>query len=99
MGETVNEVQVHDPAYKGLAGRVGYMEMHPETGTIYDISVRDEHQRKGIATAMWDLAHSIHQAMPDKYPKPVHSDVRSHDGDKWAEAVGGDLPPRMTDYD
>ena len=100
MGEIINEVRVHDPADKGPVGynRVGYMEIHPESGIIYDIAVRDRHQRKGIATAMWDLAHTIHQAMPDKYPKPVHSPIRSDEGDAWATKVGGDIPPRSSDY-
>jgi hypothetical protein len=101
FGDNVHEVHVQDPAYKGPAmyGGVGYMEIHPESGVIYDVVVNEQHRRKGVATAMWDLAHSIHQAMPDKYPKPVHSAIRTDKGDAWAHAVGGDVPPRATNYD
>lgn len=101
FGDKVHEISVHDPSYEGpkVYGRIGYMEIHPESGIIYDISVLPKHQRKGVATAMWDLAHSIHQAMPDKYPKPVHSPIRSDDGEEWAKKVGGDIPPRAIDND
>jgi len=73
-------------AYKGKYGPVAHLEWDAKTGETKDINVTPEHQRKGLATAMWNMAQKS-----DKI-KPVHSSVRSVEGEKWAKSVGGKLP-------
>lgn len=72
--------------YKGR--RVGRMEWDIGTGDIQGINVQPSHRRKGIATAMWNLAQDI------TGNNVGHSPVRSDEGDVWAKSVGGDIPPR-----
>lgn len=68
--------------------RVGKMEWDTGTGDIQNLEVHPRHQRKGIATAMWEHAQEISGNTVG------HSPVRSDDGDAWAKSVGGDIPPR-----
>jgi hypothetical protein len=71
---------------------VGSIHWHPETHAITNVNVRDEEQRKGIATAMWKMGQQIR-------PKPVHSADRTRAGEAWAKSVGGRLPRRKKVYD
>ena len=68
--------------------RVGKMEWDIGTGDIQNLEVHPRHQRKGIATAMWKYAQDISNH------NVGHSPVRTDEGDKWAQSVGGDIPPR-----
>lgn len=56
-------------------------------GVIADVGVDKEHRGKGIATSMWNHAHSL-----DVEPKPAHSPSRTPEGDAWAKSVGGKRP-------
>ncbi len=58
---------------------------HP--GEVDDVKVHGEHQRKGIATAMWSYAQSS-----GIRPSPKHSRHRTTAGDAWAKSVGGRRP-------
>jgi ribosomal protein S18 acetylase RimI-like enzyme len=71
--------------------RVGKMEWDTGTGDIQGIEVHPRHQRKGIATAMWNHAQEV------SGNSVGHSTIRSDEGDKWAQSVGGDIPPRSKD--
>ena len=57
-------------------------------GRIGSVSVMPEHQRKGIATAM------ARQAEQELGIRLSHSEARSNDGEAWAKAFGGVMPPR-----
>jgi GNAT superfamily N-acetyltransferase len=71
-------------AYKGKYGPVAHFEWSADTGEIKDVKVEPEHQRKGLATAMFNKAKTI---------TPVrHSNVRTPEGDAWAKSVGGNRP-------
>jgi GNAT superfamily N-acetyltransferase len=54
---------------------------------VRNIFVKKEHQRKGIATAMWNYAEA-------NGFKPQHSDDRTDAGEAWARSLGKRLPPR-----
>jgi len=75
-------------AYKGKYGPIGHLEWSADTGEIKDVNVTPEHQRKGLATAMFNKAKTI---------TPVkHSAVRTPEGDAWAKSVGGKGLERKT---
>jgi GNAT superfamily N-acetyltransferase len=71
-------------AYKGQDGPVGVLKWDATTGETRDVQVEPEHQRKGLATAMWNHAKEV---------APIrHSGTRTPEGDAWAKTVGGKLP-------
>lgn len=70
---------------------VGHFYWHPKTGEIKDVLVSGEHQGKGIATRMYEVAQET--AKTQGLPMPKHSRSRTRGGDAWARAVGGSLPP------
>ncbi len=84
--------EAYDPSVEGWDKQVGAMWLHPETGNIEQITVEPSHQRRGIASEMYELAKIAHKHFPDKYPYPEHSPARTPDGNAWAKAVGGRLP-------
>lgn len=61
-------------------------------GTITNVVVRSEHQRKGLATEM--LKHAQSYSASAGLPEPRHSPDRSDKGEAWAKSVGGKLPHR-----
>jgi len=71
---------------------VGSMAWHPKTKEVTGINVEPGEQRKGLATAMWNMGQDIR-------PKPVHSADRTRAGEAWAKSVGGRLPRRKAVYD
>ena len=73
-------------AYLG-SERVGNLEWYGRTGEVYEIVVRADHRRRGLATAMWDFAQ-------DAPKKPKHSPQRTNDGEAWSKSVGGPRPRR-----
>ena len=58
-----------------------------DTGEVLHIGVNADHRRKGVATALWSEAQ--------RYGAIRHSAYRTDDGDAFARAVGGMLPPRI----
>lgn len=60
-------------------------------GEVDDIRVKDEHRRKGLATAMWNYASSS-----GIKPSPKHSAQRTDEGDAWSKTIGGRRPRRDT---
>jgi GNAT superfamily N-acetyltransferase len=61
-------------------GYIGHLALYG-TGTVRDIAVHPEWQRKGIATAMWNHAKA-------NGLEPKHSPVRTDDGRAWSAKVG-----------
>ena len=68
-------------------GFAGSMNWHPKSREVTSVHVQEEHRRKGVATAMWNMAQAAS-------PKPRHSDDRTDAGDAWSKAVGGRRPAR-----
>ena len=64
-------------AYKGKFGPIGHLEWDATTGETKNVHVDPEHQRKGLATAMWNTAQN------SGLIKPVHSQAVSAQGKKW----------------
>lgn len=79
--------EAYDPSVEGEDKMVGGMYTHPENGTIEHIVVRPSHQRRGIATQLYELAKIAHHTMPDKHPMPQHSPFRTYAGEMWAGSV------------
>jgi hypothetical protein len=65
--------------------RVGHMAWNAKE--IHGVDVADPHQRRGLATEMWNWGQEMR-------PRPKHSSDRTNQGDAWARAVGGKLPRR-----
>jgi GNAT superfamily N-acetyltransferase len=47
---------------------------------VQEIAVNESHQRKGIATALWNHAKTI-------TPEIQHSEARTPDGDAWVASL------------
>ena len=71
---------------------IGQMLWRKGTGEITKIHVNESHRRQGVATSMYRHALSL-----DVDP-PVHNTKRTDAGDAWAQAVGGDVPPRDPNF-
>lgn len=67
---------------------VGVLLIHPKTNRIESVRVDPSHQRRGIATEMFNVA------IQRLGKEPKHSSDRSDEGDAWARSVGGTLPRR-----
>ena len=72
-----------DPGIKPIAS----MGWHHKTGEIRGVFTQEEHQRQGIASALFHEGSSIPGT-----PTPKHSPNRTRAGDAWARAVGGRVP-------
>lgn len=77
-GETL--VQAHHPDH-GVIGHLLIGAFH----NVRNIMVNPEHQRKGVATGMWNYAKQ--QGL-----EPEHSDIRTEEGTAWAKSTGDDVP-------
>lgn len=88
--------EAHDPSIKGNNTMVGKLDLLP-SGEVDFINVRRSHQRRGIATEMWNIANIAHQAMSSHYPKPLHAKERTPLGEAWAKSV--DLRNERPEWD
>ena len=85
-GGTVN-------AYAEDGTRVGRLRVTPRDSEPIDgnyyhgihVDVHEDHQRRGIATRMWNLAQQ-------SYPNLRHQSLRTDDAQGWAQKVGGLIP-------
>lgn len=68
-------------AYQNKIGPVAHLEWGAQTGKVLNVQVDPEHQRKGLATAMWDKAHTV------GVNTPVHSLGLSAEGAKWKKSL------------
>ena len=78
-----------DPGHRPI----GSISWHHKTGEIRGVYVQKEHQRKGIATALFNQAESVAGATRG-VTTPKHSADRTDAGDAWARSLGGRLPKR-----
>jgi hypothetical protein len=92
-GMTDPAFEAYDPSVEDDFKMVGAMWLHPETGNIEQITVEPSHQRRGIASEMYELAKIAHKHFPDKYPYPEHSPARTPEGNAWAQSTGDYVPP------
>jgi GNAT superfamily N-acetyltransferase len=83
-------IEAHHPE-DGQVGKLEWMGRPPYA--IHDLKVNADHQRQGLATAMWNWSQD--QARP----KPTHSRDRTTMGDAWAKSVGGKLPRKSSVLD
>jgi GNAT superfamily N-acetyltransferase len=69
--------------------QIGYLHVS-QGGGISDMAVAKEHQRKGVATAMFN--HAVGMAGKNvngvRVPHPEHSGHRTPSGDAWAKSTG-----------
>jgi tRNA(Met) C34 N-acetyltransferase TmcA len=72
--------------------KVGHL-LADHSGRIQSIAVTPAHQRRGVATGMWEHAQNLHRQ--GLVPAPRHSKDRSDQGDAWAKSVGGRRPRRV----
>lgn len=79
------------------SGAVGYIEWDEDGGEVSKIFVGDKLRRQGIGTYLWELA--TEWAEQNQADPPEHSDRRSRDGDEFAKAIGGHIPPLRDDVD
>ena len=76
--------------------QVGFLSLEP-SGRVEDMGVNDEHQQKGVGTAMWNHALKLHQS--GQIPKPPkHSNYRTPEGDAFAKSVGGKIPKNTAEW-
>jgi GNAT superfamily N-acetyltransferase len=87
-----HNVIARDPA----GGFVGNMRWSAKQ--VRNVMVREDYQRQGIATAMWNEGHRL-ATENQRVPKPRHSPDRTDAGDAWAKRVGGPLPRRVQNED
>jgi len=92
--EYSHEVQaIHKPTGE----QVGYMDWN-QHGKLWEIAVKEPHQRKGLATGMWNHAQNVADAASNKgvnkrIPSVRHSQYRTAAGDAWAKSTGDEVPP------
>lgn len=72
---------------QGRGGYAGALSWHPKTHEVTNIHVDESFQRKGLATAMWEMGQASR-------PAPKHSADRTDAGEAWSKAVGGRRPRR-----
>jgi hypothetical protein len=94
-----NELSLHFiHAYDQNKKQVGQLRWDSYTGTVNSISVEPEHQRKGIATAMWDWATKLSKTPAKDFPEnikhgwgiqnPRHDNfIVTPQGKSWVESL------------
>ena len=88
---TSDPYTVHHIAATHRGKEVGRIEWDERTSEIGHIEVNEKHRRKGIATAMYNMARSL----PTK-EKLGHAPERTDLGDAWAKTTE-DYYPRVRD--
>lgn len=68
---------------------VGHIEWDENPSEVSSIQVSPKHQRKGIATAMYNMASDL----PTKY-QIEHADDRTPEGEAWSQTTSNYYPSR-----
>lgn len=68
---------------------VGHIEWDEKVPEVSDIQVAPKHQRKGIATAMYNMASDL----PTKY-QVEHSNDRTPEGEAWSKTTSNYYPSK-----
>ena len=69
--------------------QVGYATWNKETKIIENIQVFSGHRGKGLSKVLWSESKKLE-------PELKHSEYRTPDGDRFAHATGGYVPPLKT---
>ena len=93
-GQKVHNIRMED---EKTGDFVGGIEWHKDTGEILGVDTQKQYRRKGVATTLFHEAKNV--AKEQGLAEPVHSADRSDLGNKWAKAVGGNLPKRVKKSD
>lgn len=72
--------------------QIAQISWKPRSGEIKDIFVEKPYRRQGLASELFRRAHHMSTQFDDVVP-PRHSEHRTEEGDAWAKAVGGEVPP------
>lgn len=72
--------------HKPTGGVVGAMS-YKDDGRLWDIYVDKKHQRKGVATGMWDKAKDAHRTSNGKLPHPERSENETDAGESFGRAM------------
>ena len=72
--------------HKPTGGVVGAMS-YKDDGRLWDIYVDKKHQRKGVATGMWDKARDTYRTSGGKAPHPARSENETPDGEAFGRAM------------
>lgn len=83
--KTVDGWKEHEITAHHKGAQIGFLNW---SGGVNDIQVAKEHQRKGVATAMWNWAHTLADKHPGDILHPEHSTHRTPSGEKWAKSTG-----------
>lgn len=67
-------------------GGLGTLDWNRKGGEINYIEVHEDHQRKGLATAMYNYANDLSKARKS-IAKPVHSKSLTDEGEKWKKSL------------
>lgn len=91
-----NDQDLHEVTAHLNGQKVGSLTYNTadDDGDAYDIVVHPDHQRKGIATGMWNYAKQLHrQGVTDTPPR--HSPRTTAEGYRWAMTTGDPVPQRF----
>lgn len=81
----------HTIIAKSKGKEVGFLTFG-HSGGVIDIGVSKEHQRKGVATGMWNhalsLGGSTDKTSGIRIPNIEHSAHRTRQGEAWAKSTG-----------
>ena len=72
--------------HKPTGGVVGAMS-YKDDGRLWDIYVDKKHQRKGVATGMWDKARDTYRTSGGKAPHPARSENETDEGEAFGRAM------------
>jgi GNAT superfamily N-acetyltransferase len=72
--------------------QVGKLQLQ-RGGTVDYVEVHPDYQRQGIATGLYNFAKQESERTGGTLPYPVHSPMRSPEGDAWAKSTKEKLPP------
>ena len=75
-------------AHHSEHGQIGHLIWRRGTGEIVDLLTEPEHERKGVATGMWEHAKTVAANSDGKILRPQHSAVQTPKGKRWAKKVG-----------
>lgn len=65
---------------------VGHLEWHPFGSEIAGVGINEEHRRKGVATAMFNMANELTKGALH------HSSTITPEGEAWARGMGHEVP-------
>jgi len=92
IDDNTHRIDIHNKS-----GAVGYIEWDIDSGEVDKIYVGKNLRRIGLGTYLWELATDW--ATENKQQPPEHSSRRSHDGEMFAQSIGGYIPSLTDDID